>query len=71
MPITQLLRDKTIGEADVKVVSSVFDGILREMHLPCTDPIAKVIAKNVIRFAEAGERDPVRLRERATEFLRD
>ena len=71
MPITQILRDKSFGEAEVSVISSVFEGILHEMHLARTDPIAKIIAKNVIRFAEAGERDPTRLRERATEFLRE
>ena len=43
--ITQILRDKTFGEAEVRVISSVFEGILHEMHLASTDPIAKIIAK--------------------------
>ena len=71
MPITRLLQGTDFDHAHVEAITSAFEDILRELHIPSTDPLAKIIAKNVIRFAGAGERDPARLRERATEFLRD
>jgi hypothetical protein len=71
MPITRLLQDSDFDAADVNILTSAFEGSLNEMHLTRTDPIAVMVAKNVIRFAKAGERDPTRLRELATEFPRD
>jgi hypothetical protein len=56
-----------LDEAGIKVITD----ILREMHLSRSDPIATIIARNVIRYAQAGVRDPARLRELATEFLRE
>jgi hypothetical protein len=70
MEIDELLQGAGFDEAGIKIVTGAFEDILREMHLQRADPIAKIIAKNVIRFAQAGERDPERLCERATEFLR-
>jgi hypothetical protein len=71
MPIAKLLQGSDFDAADVKILTSAFEDSLRELHLPPTDPIAVIVAKNVIRFARTGERDPTRLRELATEFLRD
>ena len=71
MPIVRLLQGRAFDPADEKIITSAFEDILTEMHLPRTDPVAMVVAKNVIRFARAGERDPARLRELASEFLRD
>ena len=71
MPIARLLQGATFDAATVEVMTSVFDDVLREMHMARTDPVATIIAKNVVRFASTGERDPGRLRELATEFLRD
>jgi hypothetical protein len=36
-----------------------------------SDPVSTIIARNVNRLAQAGEHDPTRLRELATEFLRE
>jgi len=33
------------------------------------DPVTEIIARKIIELAEQGERDPVRLRERAIQFL--
>ena len=71
MPINKLLEGTGFDAATVKVLSETFDDILRGLDLERTDPVAMVIARNLIRFAQAGERDPVRLRELATEFLRN
>jgi hypothetical protein len=70
MPIYRLLQGAAFDAAAVKILTSTFDDILREMNLERSDPVATVIAKNVIRHAQAGERDPARLKELATEFLR-
>jgi len=71
MPITRLLQGSDFDAVDVKILTSAFEDSLSEMHLARTDPIAVIVAKNVIRFTRSGERDPTRLRELATEFLRD
>jgi len=71
MPINRLLERETFNASTANILISVFEDSLRETRMERADPIAKVIAKNIIRFARSGERDPVRLRERATEFLRD
>ena len=34
------------------------------------DPIAEIVAKAIIKFAQHGERDPVTLRDRALDSLR-
>jgi hypothetical protein len=67
MSIDELIQDAGLDEAGIKVITD----ILREMHLSGSDPISTIIARNVIRLAQAGERDPERLRELATEFLRE
>jgi hypothetical protein len=71
MPIAKLLEGSDFDAAEVKILTSAFEDSLREMHLDRTDPIAVIVAKNVVRFAKAGERDPTRLRELAIEFLRE
>ena len=71
MPINRLLERETFDASTANILISVFEDILRETHMERADPIATVIAKNVIRFAHTGERNRVRLHERATEFLRD
>jgi len=70
MPINKLLDGAGFNAATMKVLSGTFDNILRDLDLERTDPVATVIASNLIRFAENGERNPVRLRELATKFLR-
>jgi len=43
---------------------------MRELDLPGpTAPGAETLAMTIIRFAKQGERDPVRLRERAIDAL--
>ena len=70
MPIRQIMQGTAFDAAEVNLMASVFDDILRDMRLDRTDPVATNIAKNVIRHAQQGERDPARLRERAAAFLR-
>jgi hypothetical protein len=71
MPIIRLLDGAAFDAPAAKAITAAFDDALREMHLDRTDPIAKIVARNVIRYAQQGERDPARLKERATEFLRE
>ena len=71
MPIHRLMQAAAFDAAAVKIITSAFDDILGEMHLARTDPVAEIVARNVIRFAQGGERDPARLKELATEFLRE
>jgi hypothetical protein len=71
MAIHRLTQGTSFDASAVALMTSVFDDIMRETKLARTDPVATIIAKNIIRFAQAGERDAARLRELATEFLRE
>ena len=71
MPLQRLLTGVAFEPEALKVLTAVFDDILLEQHLARTDPIASIVARNVIRYAQDGERDPARLKELATAFLRE
>jgi hypothetical protein len=68
---------RAIGESrhafspeEVAVLTTVFDGILKTLNLANReDPLTILIAKKIIELAIAGERDPVRLRERTLAAL--
>jgi hypothetical protein len=54
------------GPEDIKVLSSAFEKALRELRLvDRTDPATQLVARRIIKLAQQGERDPIRLREGA------
>ena len=49
---------------------SAYEAAMRELNIPGpTASGAETLAMTIIRFAKQGERDPVRLRERAIDAL--
>lgn len=71
MAINRLLDDAAFDAAAVKVITTAFDDIVRELRLDRTGPAAEIIALNILRYAHEGERDPARLKDLATKFLRE
>ena len=70
MPISKFLQDKAFGPDEIIVMVKAFEDALRVLKLvDRTDPMTEMIAKKIIDLAQQGERDPVRLRDRAIESL--
>jgi hypothetical protein len=68
--IYRLLEKHAFGPDEIRVLTTAFEDALRTLHLADrADPATEMIAKKIIELAQQGERDPVRLRERAIQFL--
>jgi hypothetical protein len=70
MAIYPLLKNSAFGPEEIKVLTTAYEDTLRTLRLADrADPATEIIAKKIIEFAQRGERDPLRLRERAIESL--
>src|SRR6266511_4387945 len=70
MAIYRLLKDHVFGPDEIKVLTTAYEEVLRALRLKDrADPATETIAKKIIELAQRGERDPVRLRERAIRCL--
>jgi hypothetical protein len=69
MAIYRLLNNRAFGPDEIRVLSTAYEETLRTLRLDRSDPATEIIAKKIIEFAQRGERDPVRLRERAIRSL--
>jgi hypothetical protein len=66
MPIHRLLENHAFGPDEIRVLTSAFDDVLRKLDLADrADPVTEVVARKIIELAQQGERDPIRLSERA------
>jgi hypothetical protein len=72
MPIRRFLEaNRSFGPSEIEVLVKAFEDALRELQLnDRDDPVTLTVAKRIIELANQGERDPVRLRDRALESLR-
>ena len=63
MPIRSFLQgDLSFGPEEIAKMSGAFEAALRKLGLgDRNDPAATAVAKLIIEFAKAGERDPERL----------
>ena len=70
VPIRRLLENRAFGPDEIQVLTAAFEDTLRTLRLTDrADPATEIIARKIIELAQQGERDPVRLRERAIQFL--
>ena len=70
-PFVVPLRETSFGPGEIEVLVKAFEDALRELQLTDRDdPVTLTVAKLIIDLANQGERDPVRLRDRALESLR-
>ena len=71
MTIYRLLKETSFDPDAVKRLATAFEEICRSLGVPANDePQRERIARTVITIAQAGERDPTRLRERALDALK-
>jgi hypothetical protein len=70
MAIYRLLKSRAFGPDEIKVLTTAYEDALRTLRLADrSDPATEIIAKKIIELAQHGERDPIRLRERAIQSL--
>jgi|SRR5262249_47642110 hypothetical protein len=70
VPIRRLLENQVFGPDEIRVLTTAFEDTLSTLRLADrADPATEIIARKIIELAQQGERDPVRLRERAIQFL--
>ena len=70
MPIHRLLENHAFGPDEIRVLTFAFDDVLRKLDLADrADPVTEVVARKIIELAQQGERDPIRLSERAVRAL--
>jgi hypothetical protein len=70
MPINRLLEHEAFGPEDIEVLVKAFEDTLSALGvLRRDDPLTERIAKKIIECARTGERDPIRLRDRALNSL--
>ena len=70
MPITRLLQDTAFGPDEIAVLVAAYEDALRALsRVNRSDLATEMVAKRIIELAKQGERDPVRLRERAMEAV--
>jgi len=70
MPITRLLQDTAFGPDEIAILVAAYEDALRALSLVNRSDLAtEMVAKRIIELAKQGERDPVRLRERAMEAV--
>ena len=65
-----MLKNRAFGPDEIKILTAAYDEALRTLRLANrSDPTTEIVAKKNIELAQRGERDPVRLRERAIRSL--
>ena len=70
MPIYRLLQNQAFGPDQITLMATAFEDARTRLQLvDRTDPAAESLAKRIIELAQQGERDPIRLRERALQSI--
>jgi hypothetical protein len=71
MAIYRIFRERAFEPEDVIIMSRAYESALVALQLTNRqDPLTEIVAKKIVEFAESGERDPDRLRNRALEEIR-
>jgi hypothetical protein len=71
MPIYRLLDKTAVRPETAATLGHVFEDVLNELHLvKRQDPVTELIAEKLIELANAGERDPTRLKQLTLQAFR-
>jgi hypothetical protein len=70
MAIYRLIANGSFGPDEIEVMTAAYEGALIDLCLTNRDdPITELIAKSIVNVTATGERDPVRMKERAINAL--
>ena len=71
MPIYRLLEKRAFRTETAATLGHVFEDVLKELRLVNRqDPVTELIAETLIDLANAGERDPERLKQLTLEAVK-
>jgi hypothetical protein len=69
MPLAPFLEGTVFGPDEIAVMVGAYEAALRDLDVSGHGhPRAVTLAKTIVMLVKQGERDPVRLRERAIEL---
>ena len=70
MAIYRLIANGSFGPDEIEAMTAAYEGALIDLCLTNRDdPITELIAKSIVNVTATGERDPVRIKERAVNAL--
>jgi hypothetical protein len=70
MPLTRFLGDTAFGPDEIATMVAAYEATLLALNLiNRADAATEMVARTIVELAKHGERDPIRLRERAVEAL--
>jgi hypothetical protein len=70
MAIYRLIASKSFGPDEIEPMIAAYESALVELRLTNRDdPVTEDIAKAIVNVTATGERDPVKIRERALNAL--
>jgi hypothetical protein len=70
MAIYRLIANGSFGPDEIDVMTTAYERALVDLHVANPDdPITELIAKSIVNVTATGERDPVRIKERAISAL--
>jgi hypothetical protein len=66
MAIYRLIAEGSFGPDEIKVMTAAYEGALIDLDLKNRDdPLTEIVASTIITVTSTGERDPIRIKERA------
>jgi hypothetical protein len=69
MPLTRFLGGTAFGPDQIAVMVAAYEGAMGELNFSGPDPGAETLAKTIAALAKQGERNPLRLQQRAIDAL--
>jgi hypothetical protein len=70
MAIYRLIANGSFGPDEIEAMTAAYEGALIDLFLSDRDgQITELIAKSIVNVTATGERDPVRIKERAINAL--
>jgi hypothetical protein len=67
--LTRFLEDTAFGPDEIAIMVAAYEGGLTQTQINANDPPAETLAQTIVMLAKRGERDPIRLEQRAIEII--
>jgi hypothetical protein len=72
MAIYRLLRDTTFEPEAVEAMGRAYESLLKDLGLADrTDPLTEIVAREILKIASRGERNPAEIRAKVLSALGD
>ncbi len=70
MAIYRLIAKGTFGPAEIEAMTAAYEAALVDLGLvDRDDPITQIVAKAIVEITDRGERDPVKIKDRALRVI--